>query len=178
MPTKKSFEPKIRMENHKNRPSWTTNLGLPILIRTETAKSICVNNFSIKFYENPFMLTDRYNTDGEEARKLFLIEVRLTRYWHCHFSWIMGSEPEECPALIRTSSKYMAKGRCFFFILWQVKNYTELLYLLTVRELRSSDWYAGWWVTSCCATQKDIYIYTVAKDFMLLSILKKLLTSQ
>jgi hypothetical protein len=43
--------------------------------------------------------------------------------------------------------------------------------LLTVRELRSSGWYAGWRVTSCCATVKEIY--TLVKNFMLLSILKK-----
>jgi hypothetical protein len=44
--------------------------------------------------------------------------------------------------------------------------------LLTVRELRSSGWYVGWWVTSCCATEKEIY--TVVRKIMLLSILKKI----
>jgi hypothetical protein len=48
--------------------------------------------------------------------------------------------------------------------------------LLTVRELRSSGWYAGWWVTSCSATEKDIY--TLVKNFMILFVLKKLLSSQ
>jgi hypothetical protein len=48
--------------------------------------------------------------------------------------------------------------------------------VLTVRELRSSGWYAGLRVTPCCATEKEIY--TIVKNFMLLSILKKLLTSQ
>jgi hypothetical protein len=48
--------------------------------------------------------------------------------------------------------------------------------ILTVRELRSSGWYAGWWAKSCSATEKEIY--TVVKNFMLLSILKKWLTSQ
>jgi hypothetical protein len=48
--------------------------------------------------------------------------------------------------------------------------------ILTVRELRSSGWYARWWVTSWCATEKEIY--TLVKNFMRLSILTKWLTSQ
>jgi hypothetical protein len=44
--------------------------------------------------------------------------------------------------------------------------------VLTVRELRSSGWYVGWCVTSCCAIEKELH--TVVKNFMLLSILKKL----
>jgi hypothetical protein len=46
--------------------------------------------------------------------------------------------------------------------------------VLTVRELRNTGWYAGWWVTSCCATEKEIY--TLVKNFILLSIRKKKIT--
>jgi hypothetical protein len=44
--------------------------------------------------------------------------------------------------------------------------------VLTVCELRNSGSYAGWWVTSCCETEKEIY--TLVKNVMLLSILKKM----
>jgi hypothetical protein len=53
------------------------------------------------------------------------------------------------------------------------RKYDLMFYILTVRELRSSGWYAVWWVTSYSATEKEIY--ALVKNFMLLSILKKLL---
>jgi hypothetical protein len=43
-------------------------------------------------------------------------------------------------------------------------------HVLTIRELKSSGWYAGWWVTSCYATQREKN--TLVKTLMLLSILK------
>jgi hypothetical protein len=78
----------------------------------------------------------------------------------CRFSQILHE------VLIETKAHVM----CWHYVVFRFFVTQITLKVLTVRELRNSGWNAGLWVTSCCATEKEIY--TLVKNFMLLSILK------
>jgi hypothetical protein len=99
--------------------------------------------------------------------------VRSKPHWN--FARLQSPSSNDCTQ--NFSCRYAVQGCEKIAQIWNVefkfappRTRMSAVCLLTVRELKSSSWYVEWWVTSCCAIEKEIF--TLVKHFMLLSILK------